>query len=394
MGQHASNSGLKPRLSFPSRRRENGPEDDLSTVIATTSTPFTVEWNATLKQKEMVFLTTMTTKTTQSDDDEDDEDKNTIQGQVSITVGDIQVSREVVQLCAKTIVELMPGVGALRQCKELVVCCNQLTTLPMKLGLLTQLKSLSLSYNHLRQVPECIGSLVWLEVLKLDHNRLIALPDSLGRLKRLRLLHLQDNRIMELSSTVIAGLESITELDISRNPIRVLPAEIRNLRLLRRFHAVDCSFVTTSTTQAQPYPRHVHVPSLKELCARALWPAYMAAASGTRKYATTTTTTTTTTAGPVARLPAQLQHYLRRAKRCSHCDRPWFETHVVRANVIARGGRQYPIVYRLCSAHWFTERERIRLLFQVQPSARDTVAPSLPQPKKAFHLLRHIRWRL
>lgn len=64
-----------------------------------------------------------------------------------------------------------------------------------------------------------------------------------------------------------------------------------------------------------------------------------------------------------------IKEYLAQAQTCSFCDGPFFESYITRGRFIERSGRQVvALEYRLCSAHWNDESDRVKALFAPIPN--------------------------
>lgn len=80
----------------------------------------------------------------------------------------------------------------------------------------------NLDRNQLETFPEELASLTGLKWLRLNENRLSALPD-LSALKNLRRIYLRGNRFESVPET-LKDLPSLTDVDLSSNPIKEIPA--------------------------------------------------------------------------------------------------------------------------------------------------------------------------
>lgn len=168
----------------------------------------------------------------------------------------------------------------------------------------------------------------------MSHNRLQSLP-LIGLLSKLQTLNVAYNRLHDI--TIVSIHSSLTLLDLSFNPISILPAEITQLPFLRRLRLEGCPLTTT----LDHFPLKHDAPSLLEICARRI------------------TKTRTAAKG----LPDALMDYLTNYKPCSHCGGPYFESFVSRGRWIERNDVWIPLEYRLCSAHWANESDRIYTMF-------------------------------
>eukprot|EP00937_MAST-01D_sp_MAST-1D-sp2_P006268 g6268.t1 len=128
--------------------------------------------------------------------------------------------------------------GALR---EASLSSRQLRVAPVALAKLTQLRVLGLDRNLLMEVPHEAAALPSLTQLSLDFNRIQHFPESTTALPAggapfgaLRRLSMRANhfRGAALGPGVVA-LGSLTDLDLARNRLERLPAELANLTRLK-----------------------------------------------------------------------------------------------------------------------------------------------------------------
>ncbi len=80
----------------------------------------------------------------------------------------------------------------------------------------------NLDRNRLETFPAELASLTGLKWLRLNDNRLSALPD-LSALKSLRRIYLRGNKF-ECVPETLKDLPSLTDVDLSSNPIKEIPA--------------------------------------------------------------------------------------------------------------------------------------------------------------------------
>ena len=107
---------------------------------------------------------------------------------------------------------------------------------------------LDVSHNNLRSVPGDIQKLKHLCRLDLAENGLrcthpsdfTGLPAELANLKHLTVLSIAENNMAYIPPAVWT-LPALRELDISRNKINVLLAEVGNLANLKHLSAQQCN---------------------------------------------------------------------------------------------------------------------------------------------------------
>ena len=122
---------------------------------------------------------------------------------------------------------------------------------------LPKLKHLDLSHNGfhgLPDVPHPAIDLPALEELKLAHNKLVELPFQLP-LSRLMFLDLRHNKFTTLSRVGPADLPALTQLNISRNDLQMLPE--LNLPMLQ--------LLDTSHNNLKQFPLSFCLPGLLQL---------------------------------------------------------------------------------------------------------------------------------
>jgi hypothetical protein len=219
----------------------------------------------------------------------------------------------------------------------LLVPKNRLTKLPDTIGYLSNLQELDAAYNEIDYITPFIGYLVKLRVLTLEFNNISRLPPQIGRLTEL------------------------VALDLMLNPFRVLPAEISQLPLLRRIRLDGCPLQENLSYSLIHNP-----PSLVELCARAAARNEIKAEDG--------------------QLPVHLENYMKTADACTFCHGPFFDSYVLRGGMMKKLDTDIPIEYRLCSAHWSDNDDRILSMFSRIPDTSSDVVHLPCRPKRAsFH---------
>ncbi|XP_056466467.1 DISP complex protein LRCH3 isoform X1 [Gadus chalcogrammus] len=131
---------------------------------------------------------------------------------------------------------------------------NCLRTLPDSLVNLQALTYLNISRNQLCVLPAVVCSLP-LKVLIACNNKLVSLPEELGQLRHLTELDVSCNEIQVLPSQV-GRLETLRDLNIRRNHLLQLPAELSLLPLVRL--DFSCNKVT-SIPSCYRQLAHLHV---------------------------------------------------------------------------------------------------------------------------------------
>ncbi|KAI9013847.1 hypothetical protein CLU79DRAFT_821097 [Phycomyces nitens] len=259
-----------------------------------------------------------------------------------------------VKLSLRSLGSLSQEIGLLRMMRKLDLSSNYLESLPDTIGYLVLLEELSLANNKIVEIPDTISYLSRLLELDLSKNQLSHITPSVGYLKKLRILGLSYNQLSRLPEE-IGNLRQLTSLDLAHNPLGILPAEISQLSFLRRLVLEDCPLQTSLEYELAHDP-----PSLKEICARQIV---------NRKLAP-------------KRLADPLAHYISSSKVCTSCHGPYFTSHVLRGRFVERSDIMVPLEYRLCSAHWQNQDDRLLHLFSSPPltptSSANPTRPRLP----------------
>lgn len=153
-------------------------------------------------------------------------------------------------------------VFAMRSLTILLLQKNRITTISPKIGYCTQLVSLNLSYNRIQHLPvemkECrnlqhlllsVNSIQalpsvlcesWINLLNLDlhTNNLKALPAQLGDLKTLRRLNVAINKIKEIPPS-IGQLQLLEWLNLNDNKLVTLPSTMDQMQKLVKMGIVQ-----------------------------------------------------------------------------------------------------------------------------------------------------------
>lgn len=296
---------------------------------------------------------------------------------------------------------------------------NDLREIPLEIGYSQQLEYLNLSHNQIERIPDTIAHLHCLTEFNISNNQLQEITPFIFTLSKLQTLNLSYNQIKQItiilncnatnslqnnnSNQKESSNSSLTLLDLSYNQISILPAEITQLPFLRRLRLEGCPLATTLDYQ---FKLSHNPPSLLEICARLIIreKAKILPSSGststlppTRKYQQiimdlkkkkketkplmtpaiaiekgeqqndmiicNNDTAAATISKLKDTLTESLYHYISNYKLCSHCNGPYFTSFVSRGRWIDRNDTWIPLEYRLCSAHWSTESDRIYSMF-------------------------------
>ena len=203
---------------------------------------------------------------------------------------------------------------------------------------------LHLQYNQLAEIPDTICGLVNLTEIDLAHNQLTRLSPYIGHLKKLRLLYLSYNYKLTSLPIEMGGLEGLTTLAVLHCPgLTKLPAELLQLPNLRRLkiasYPQDKPIIDVLTHDP---------PSLLEICAR-------------------------------QRVKDAAYYFSQPPKPCSACGEPYFESYVSRRRLVERSDSTLVMFeYRLCSAHWTDDQDRMRYIFSHTPQQKIDVLKFLP----------------
>lgn len=249
----------------------------------------------------------------------------------------------------------------------------ELLSMPTQMFLFTKLTELNLSHNKLREIPSSIKQLVSLRRIYLSHNQLQCLPDNLHRLTQLVLVDASFNPIKTVLAS-IAHLTNLILLDLSHTNVQSIPAEL-----------LDLSMVTIRTDHCRnlldAFTEHdlVYNPSsLFELCARELIQPILYHLMTKKKKLRILEQALDMMK---KKCPDHILVYLSAPSRCSSCGGPYFKHYLVRYRLVQRQNELLlPIEYKLCSAHWNTEDERILDMFSFRPRL------SLPKSNQACSL--------
>lgn len=128
--------------------------------------------------------------------------------------------------------ELIPdNVTQLTQLRELYLANNFLRHLPERIGYLCNLTQLSLNNNRLESLPATFSALNMIRRIDLECNNLRSLPDNFDNLTNCEVLNLNRNKLMRLPRS-IGAMPSLTSLSASWNELTQLPSELCHSRTL------------------------------------------------------------------------------------------------------------------------------------------------------------------
>jgi Leucine-rich repeat (LRR) protein len=230
--------------------------------------------------------------------------------------------------------------------------------LPRAIGQLKNLRILNASKNQLEFIPDTIIQLTKIKSIDLSDNKLKHLSRWIGNLPSLLVLDLNSNQLAKLPRE-IANLLDLVTLDISHNPLKSIPAEISTLKSLRKLLAEGCEFEPECTDELKHDP-----PSLFEICARNVVKSNIPLPVGITK---------------------NITDYLKTCQKCTFCHGPFFDSYVGRSRIIERTARQLIVLdYKLCSAHWTDENDRMTAMFSTSYYTTPSINSS-PSDKNIPH---------
>eukprot|EP01087_Luapelamoeba_hula_P009276 TRINITY_DN2387_c0_g1_i3.p1 TRINITY_DN2387_c0_g1~~TRINITY_DN2387_c0_g1_i3.p1 ORF type:complete len:884 (+),score=128.56 TRINITY_DN2387_c0_g1_i3:162-2813(+) len=133
-------------------------------------------------------------------------------------------------------VELPKGIEVLTNLTKLDLKDNEIKELPPQIGSLVSLSELLLSDNQLKTLPNEVGHLVHLTNLQLPNNLVASLPSDICHLTALSKLNLKNNRLSHLPESVsvddVKGWYSLTSLNLARNQFDHIPPELWTIEAL------------------------------------------------------------------------------------------------------------------------------------------------------------------
>lgn len=138
-------------------------------------------------------------------------------------------------------------IGSFRFLQTLSVeACDFSDGLPNSLGELKQVQHLSFANSIIKELPASIGKLKRLRTLDLRSTQLASLPEAIAKLRDLTNLYLgnADDGVpnnFESLPVWVCELQNLETLQLDQNPIKRLPAELKNMHNLAIVHLRKCS---------------------------------------------------------------------------------------------------------------------------------------------------------
>uniref|UniRef100_A0A182R8P2 B3/B4 tRNA-binding domain-containing protein n=1 Tax=Anopheles funestus TaxID=62324 RepID=A0A182R8P2_ANOFN len=128
-------------------------------------------------------------------------------------------------------------IDALNHLQSLLLYRNKLAQLPATIGLLGELKVLDLSGNRLTELPSEFSNLHSLTTLNLSFNQLKTV--DLSAFEKLSVCNLSGNELSEVPHFHIGQTYHLTEINIEKNNIVVLPEELTQQHILRVLNVAE-----------------------------------------------------------------------------------------------------------------------------------------------------------
>ncbi|XP_052888117.1 leucine-rich repeat-containing protein 47-like [Anopheles moucheti] len=128
-------------------------------------------------------------------------------------------------------------IDKLHHLQSLLLYRNRITQLPATVGLLSELKVLDLSGNLLTELPIEFAKLHSLTTLNLSFNRLKTV--DLAALERLSVCNLSGNELAVVPQFHIGQTHHLTEVNLEKNCIVILPEELTQQHILRVLNVAD-----------------------------------------------------------------------------------------------------------------------------------------------------------
>ena len=182
---------------------------------------------------------------------------NVLNGQLTSVVGRL-VQLEELHLDCNNLTSLPASIAGMKNLSVLSLSDNMITGLPVELGELTdlchlncknnkittipsavfryctKLEKIQFSGNLLKQIPEEIGCSVLAVVMDFSNNAIEELPSTLAQCINLEILHFGSNKIPSIAPEIFSSLTKLREVQMFKNKITVVPAEIGMLKDVQR----------------------------------------------------------------------------------------------------------------------------------------------------------------
>uniref|UniRef100_A0A182WF67 B3/B4 tRNA-binding domain-containing protein n=1 Tax=Anopheles minimus TaxID=112268 RepID=A0A182WF67_9DIPT len=128
-------------------------------------------------------------------------------------------------------------IDALNHLQSLLLYRNKIAQLPATIGRLGELKVLDLSGNRLTELPAEFADLHSLTTLNLSFNRLKTV--DLSAFDKLSVCNLSGNELIAVPQFHIGQMHHLTEVNLEKNSIVVLPEEITQQQILRVLNVAE-----------------------------------------------------------------------------------------------------------------------------------------------------------
>ncbi|XP_053668419.1 leucine-rich repeat-containing protein 47-like [Anopheles marshallii] len=128
-------------------------------------------------------------------------------------------------------------IDKLHHLQSLLLYRNRITQVPATIGLLGELKVLDLSGNRLTELPIEFAKLRFLTTLNLSFNRLKTV--DLTALEKLSVCNLSGNELAVVPQFHIGQAHHLTEVNLEKNCIVVLPEELTQQYILRVLNVAE-----------------------------------------------------------------------------------------------------------------------------------------------------------
>uniref|UniRef100_A0A182MXZ5 B3/B4 tRNA-binding domain-containing protein n=1 Tax=Anopheles dirus TaxID=7168 RepID=A0A182MXZ5_9DIPT len=133
--------------------------------------------------------------------------------------------------------QISPRIDGLSHLQSLLLYRNRIAQLPATIGQLAELKVLDLSGNRLCELPVEFAQLHSLTTLNLSFNQLKAV--DLSTLDKLSVCNLSGNELTEVPRFYSGAVHHLTEVNLEKNNIVLLPEELTQQQILRVLNVAD-----------------------------------------------------------------------------------------------------------------------------------------------------------